>query len=177
MRKLIHVGTIDIPTDTVDITDPCYNKDVWCRTTKNIKPGKYNCYIELVLFGYYGENCSKPDIRVGEIIIGNADKELHVTKRLLGTVKSWTEVDSIGVDAGLAGFFVNKPDFNDGEWYDFCEYLDEENNQLLGTRSFIRKFNGNDGFFSESGLGDGYYKVFSIKNAEGENIAFKISFA
>ena len=29
----------------VDITDPCYSKDVWCRMTAKVKDGEYHCNI------------------------------------------------------------------------------------------------------------------------------------
>ncbi len=39
------VGTLNITADEIDITDPSYDKDVWCRTRKPITPGEYNCYV------------------------------------------------------------------------------------------------------------------------------------
>lgn len=31
---------------TVDITDPCYDRDVWCRMNKvSIKQGSYTCVV------------------------------------------------------------------------------------------------------------------------------------
>ena len=32
-------------TSKVDITDPCYDKDTWCRKTVNVVEGNYDlCY-------------------------------------------------------------------------------------------------------------------------------------
>lgn len=28
----------------IDVTDPCYNSDVWCRTSIDVVPGTYDCY-------------------------------------------------------------------------------------------------------------------------------------
>lgn len=37
------IGTMDFH-GSVDITDPCYNRDVWCRMTDvNIRNGVYTC--------------------------------------------------------------------------------------------------------------------------------------
>ena len=30
VREIV-VGNLDIPNGKVDITDPCYDRDVWCR--------------------------------------------------------------------------------------------------------------------------------------------------
>lgn len=29
----------------VDITDPCYDKDVWCRMNAEVKSGTYDCRV------------------------------------------------------------------------------------------------------------------------------------
>ena len=37
------IGTMDFH-GSVDITDPCYNRDVWCRMTDvKIRKGVYTC--------------------------------------------------------------------------------------------------------------------------------------
>ena len=42
-KECVKVGHI-ILGNTVDVTDPCYDKDVWCRTTlHDMIPGKYKC--------------------------------------------------------------------------------------------------------------------------------------
>lgn len=39
------IGTMDFH-GSVDITDPCYNRDVWCRMTDvNIRNGVYTCIL------------------------------------------------------------------------------------------------------------------------------------
>lgn len=32
-------------TDVVDITDPAYDKDVWCRISRSVHPGRYDCIV------------------------------------------------------------------------------------------------------------------------------------
>jgi len=72
---------------TVDITDPCYDRDVWCRMNKvSIKQGSYTCVV-------WSE-----DGRVGIIGIyldGKIPKQ-----------SAMKTIGEIGVDAGLAGFFL-----------------------------------------------------------------------
>ena len=74
---------------TVDITDPCYDRDVWCRMNKvSIKQGSYTCVV-------WSE-----DGRVGIIGIyldGKIPKQ-----------SAMKTIGEIGVDAGLAGFFFYK---------------------------------------------------------------------
>lgn len=44
MRKT-KIGVMDFH-GSVDITDPCYDKDVWCRMNNvKISEGEYACYV------------------------------------------------------------------------------------------------------------------------------------
>ena len=95
------VGTLNITADEIDITDPCYDKDVWCRTRKPITPGEYNCYVGIGSNKNWGA-------RVYMLILLAADVDLDSK----GDVEN---VGTIGVDAGMAGFFENKPDYSDEE--------------------------------------------------------------
>ena len=74
----------------IDVTDPCYNRNVWCRTSVDVVPGTYDCYAT------HTENG-----RVAEIFIKRKDSRSVRTRM----------IDTIGVDAGLAGFFNNKKDY------------------------------------------------------------------
>lgn len=53
------------------------------------------------------------------------------------------KIGSIGVDAGLAGFFHNKPDYSDEAWSKFCDRIRHGDAWLT-----------EDGFYSSSGYGD-----------------------
>ena len=143
MRKEI-IGQINF-SGTVDITDPCYNKEVWCRMNQvPIKKGKYTCMVWMkdgtvgIIGIYYG---------------GVIPRQSHMK-----------EIGEIGVDAGLAGFFHNKPDYDDETWTDLCNLVRE-------GKAWITK----DGFFSFSGYGDGGYGVYAYKT-EGETTALEIRF-
>ena len=105
------VGTLNITADEIDITDPCYDKDVWCRTRKPITPGEYNCYVGIGSNKNWGA-------RVYMLILLAADVDLDSK----GDVEN---VGTIGVDAGMAGFFENKPDYSDDEWNKICDYVFE----------------------------------------------------
>ena len=128
-------GVKEFP-DKIDITDPCYDRNVWCRINNfRISAGEYECYIETKKTKYGGERVSK-----------------------IGIVKEPAErfeiIGSIGVDAGLAGFFIDKPDYSESEWAELC--------YKIGDREFAWMFD--EGFFSCSGYGDGEYDVYAGYN-------------
>lgn len=140
-----YVGTIELGTK-VDITDPCYDKDTWCRITADCEPGLYKGYIEMSDEGMWG-------MRVATVSIFKGDK--------IWGIEEMERIGSIGVDAGLAGFFNDKPDFNDDEWSEFCEKIEEGN-----------AWNLYNGIFSSSGFGDGGYDVYANEERNAFTIVF-----
>ena len=140
----------------IDITDPCYDKNVWCRMTAEVKAGEYECYVwrHTDKGVYNGEEYK--DVRVGIIAI--------YLDGIIPPMRSMEEIGSIGVDAGLAGFFMNKPDYNDEEWDKFCDSIRDGD-------AWIK----DEGFFSSSGYGDGCYGVYASK-VNGEIVALEIRF-
>jgi hypothetical protein len=140
----------------VDITDPCYDRDVWCRMTAEVKAGEYECHIwrQTKKCNYDGREYK--DVRVGVIGI--------YLDGIIPAARVMEEIGEIGVDAGLAGFFMNKPDYNDEEWDDLC-------NSIHDGDAWIR----DDGFFSSSGYGDGCYGVYAYK-IDNEIVALEIRF-
>lgn len=140
----------------VDITDPCYDKDVWCRMTAEVKAGEYTCCVwrHAKKMKYNGREYN--DIRVGIIGI--------YLDGIIPNTKLMKEIGEIGVDAGLAGFFMNKPDYNDEEWGDFCDSIRKGDVWIK-----------DEGFFSSSGYGDGCYPVYAYK-IDGEIVALEIRF-
>ena len=175
-------GYIHIPNGIVDITDPCYDKDTRCRINNiKVKLGTYRCRY------WMGAELEEKDIEETKSLAKefNRDEEemLEMERRdiqgrcfvieiqLKGRAfqlnsPQWEEIGRIGVDAGLAGFFWNKPDFTDEKWSAFCDSLDFDKSVWLREEM---------GFFCSSGYGDGYYSVYAIKE-KGEIIALKICF-
>lgn len=142
----------------IDITDPCYDKDVWCRMNKvKIKEGEYRCAI-WPKYEYYTDEKGKRHrytivARIG-IYLGDVPNASDLV-----------EIGDIGVDAGLAGFFNDKPDYDDSAWADIC-------NSISGKDFLIT----DDGFFSSSGYGDGGYPVYAEKDENGEIVSLEIAF-
>lgn len=156
MRKT-KIGVMDFH-GSVDITDPCYNKDVWCRMNNvKISEGEYACYVwRHTDKGKYEDGTPYSYLLVGAIgIYRNGD---------IPRQKDMEEIGSIGVDAGLAGFFHNKPDYSDEEWGRFCDRVRNGDAWLI-----------EDGFYSSSGYGDGCYGVYAYKQ-DGAITALELRF-
>lgn len=157
MRKT-KIGVMDFH-GSVDITDPCYDKDVWCRMNNvKISEGEYACYVwRHTDKGKYEDGTPYSYLLVGAIgIYRNGD---------IPRQKDMEEIGSIGVDAGLAGFFHNKPDYSDEEWGRFCDRVRNGDAWLI-----------EDGFYSSSGYGDGCYGVYAYKQ-DGAITALELRFS
>lgn len=141
---------------TVDITDPCYDKDVWCRTNVVVKDGTYDCMIWKQTEKVEYEGKIHNDTRVGIIGI--------YLNGIIPRQRSMEEIGVIGVDAGLAGFFMDKPDYTEDQWQDICDMVYKGDAWIT-----------DDGFFSSSGWGDGSYGVYAYKES-GEIVALEIRF-
>lgn len=143
---------------TIEITDPCYDRDVWCRMNHlKIVEGEYTCTIWRHTDRYTYDGREITDTRVGRIGI--------YLDGIIPPQKKMEEIGDIGVDAGLAGFFMNKPDYSDNEWLDFCDSIKKGD-------AWIKP----EGFFSSSGYGDGGYPVVAAKNENGDITAVEIVF-
>lgn len=142
----------------IDITDPCYNKKVWCRLNNvKIKEGEYRCIVWIKKTHYDDYHGNRHyDTRIAKIGIYYGD---------IPHAEKLKEIGDIGVDAGLAGFFNNKPDYNDEEWSELCS-------AIKGKDYLINE----EGFFSSSGYGDGYYPVYAEKDTNGEITSLEIAF-
>jgi len=146
-------GTINMGK-TCDFTDPCYDKDVWCRKTVSILPGTYNCYAEI----------EEGHVRKSWIIHEDYDipeEELH---RPNGLIADTEVLPGCGVDSGLFGYFSEKPDYDDIEWQKLCLTFDDINVW-------------ENGFFTESGGSDGAYCPVLWKNRKGQVIGAGTVFA
>lgn len=150
------IGIMDF-NGSVDITDPCYSKDVWCRMNDvKIKKGEYTCMVWHQTDK--GEYDGKPYAHKVVGIIG------IYLDGVVPAQKAMKEIGSIGVDAGMAGFFHHKPDYDDAAWAGFCKRVSHGDAWMI-----------EDGFYSTSGYGDGGYGVFAHQQ-DGEITALEIRF-
>ena len=137
---------------------PCYNRDVWCRMTDvKIRNGVYTCiawhHKDKGTFDNGEPYCYDVIGIIGIYLDG-----------VIPCQKDMKEIGSIGVDAGLAGFFHNKPDYTDDEWAAFCDRVRHGDAWLI-----------KEGFYSSSGYGDGCYGVYAYEQG-GEITAIEIRF-
>lgn len=154
-RKL--VGTIRLPDGLVDITDPGYDRDVWCRMNNvEVMPGTWNCY------AYTGDHPSfGRRVWIAQIVIADGPYDEFAEDRI-HSGKSWRTIGEIGVDAGLAGFFSHKPDFGCEEWHRLCDMMSGIRKET-DKGVYMKKFDTGDGFWTDSGIGDGGYSVHAIR--------------
>ena len=131
-------GKIKFTSNKLDVTDPCYDKDVWCRMTVDIIPGVYDY----------------------EIITSDGRcRYLSIKLEGAGNIRRGLVVGDIGVDAGLAGFFENKPDYDNDTWYKICDYLYEYYDggpRMVATNNDNKKLLGCECVFCSSGYGLSY---------------------
>lgn len=130
------------------------------RTIRNVKDGDYTCYAWRFLSDTYNEN--------GEVV-GRAYNRVGIIGMYLDGVipreKDMEPLFIIGVDSGLAGFFVNKPDYSDEQWNEICQ-------QITKGFAWMRP----EGVFSQSGYGDGEYSVYGYRDSDGKITALEIRF-
>lgn len=147
--------------DSVDITDPCYDRDKSYRLNDiPICDGTYRCYVWTKEETYHDKYVGTERFAVGTRIAG-----LGISLGDMPKLKDMKRIGEIGVDAGLAGIFKDKPDFDDLHWNMFCD-------GLHGFDAFICKY----GVYSSSGYGDGEYDVYAALNADGKATALYIKF-
>lgn len=156
------VGTRYFDERPVTATDPGYDDDVWCILTGlKVQPGNYTCV------AWRGRDSWK----------GSDGKRHSCTRTMVCAIylngkipasETWNDmpvIGKIGVDAGLAGFFQNKPNYESDAWFALCDKVNTKNWCIL-----------DEGFFTTSGYGDGSYKVCGIKNEAGLYTALEIRF-
>ena len=142
----------------VDITDPCYNRDVWCRMNDvEVVPGDYTAIA-------YKKDKGEWGIRVATLGL--------YLNGVVPKASEMTYLGEIGVDSGMAGVFENKPDFSDEEWREFCDACDS-----VGYPTVLcRDHDLFHGVCVSSGYGDGGYDVYVAKNAMDHICALEIRF-
>lgn len=165
----------EITSGSLVCSDPCYSTDVWCMgIVDNVKKGTWVANSTIETIGGWGErNC--------DLVIHHEDTVINE--------RMWEEIPgSFGVDSGQFGFFDTEhyrkadsvqglkrydfgghfPSDDDDIWYECCCNITLTNENKWGVLP--------NGVVSSSGLGDGSYGVYGIKNAEGEYVAFKVIF-
>ncbi|MCM1322899.1 MAG: DUF4241 domain-containing protein [Acetobacter sp.] len=149
-------GKLTFTATELDVTDPCYDKDVWCRVKVPICPGVHNYEVRYSDEGAWGR-------RVKELRVW------HESAGLSGITYGRYIEGEVGVDAGLAGFFEDKPNYDrneeDDAWEDIIN-MPEFKEDCYPTVVEAHKDNPFkcEGICVSSGLGDGGYYVRQLLN-------------
>lgn len=137
-----YIGTISIPDGLVDISDPAYNREIWCRLNDmKIIPGTYECRTYVKDTGEWGKRVCAMEITKADIDISDCNAAIFQQ-----------HVGEIGVDGGQAGFWNHKPDFIRDDYLDTCVDMESRFGRIY-----------KNGFIAESGYGDGGYPVYARK--------------
>lgn len=147
-----NIGSFRIPDGKVDIADPGIDRGNY--TSLDIKPGDYYCLT-------YTEDSGAPTVWASLIVHQDEFGKGKTGVREIGKTEHWTEVAKVNVYSGMAGFFASKPDFAPEVWEGICYSLALDNSNAY-IRSFIHGQKVHDGFFTNSGIGDGTYPVYAI---------------
>lgn len=190
--KVTALGTFEVNSKKLRITDPCYSKDVWCAgTLDNPMPGKWYAYIQYRDEGSWG-------IRNSTLFaVHESYPEMHklVLRGYLyrNHLANLSKV-SVGVDSGQAGIFdedsyPTDPTPSDRSYRDDLKsFYNRCGIQTIGDGKNVLYNEGpkrvdtlqagvvTEGCVSLSGDGDGSYRCFFDKNADGFIDAVEISF-
>jgi len=181
------VGKINLKSGTVIVTDPCYNKGIWCSgSLDNVKKGEWNCFLKKSDESGWGIRNAEIKIIHNDIKSDNVvDNDIKVErseklKSIEGSEEKYifwelTDID-VGVDSGQAGIFDNSiyPNSKDerGKYGDTTKFYGKCCQKTGGGNS-CGIIDG--GFVSSSGYGDGSYTCYVAKK-DDEIVAIKIEF-
>lgn len=152
-------GKLKFTSNKLDVTDPCYDKNVWCRMTVDIVPGVYDYEIVTDESDGWGQRC----------------RYISILREGAESVRRGLVVGTIGVDAGLAGFFENKPDYDDDAWVNVCENIHGHPSVVATDKDSKEPF-GCECVFCSSGYGDGEYEVRTLLDYRDQVVGYEIKF-
>ncbi len=177
--ELHKLGTFELTGPVLCVSDPCYERDLWCcGTVENCEPGTWETAVLTKDEGDWG-------IRNAVLIARHEESGpgLEAFRKVLnGKDKTWQECPlEVGVDSGQAGIFDGNhyqddsvfdgmpvAEFNaDNSWYSHC--CDITMSPLgAGVLPY--------GVVSGSGDGDGVYDAFQHIGEDGRTDSVFIVF-
>jgi hypothetical protein len=167
MNKEYIVGTFEVTSGTLIVSDPCYSRRTWCMgQLENVKKGTWIATVSRGTVGGWGTRNAELTIQHS-----NFEKESHEPE----TVASF----EVGVDSGQAGFFDDcSYPLSIREQGDYGKPDTFYGKVCIGTLDsrLSADIVDNAGVVSSSGFGDGGYVCLVTRNAEGEVIKSRIVF-
>jgi hypothetical protein len=167
---VVSLGTFELATGTLLVTDPCYEKGTWCTGELEARTGTWHAQTLLRDDSFGGH-------RNAMLTVVHQSVELDSVHP---SDMEKTDVD-VGVDSGQAGFFekMRYPDeqaqleSDDGTWYSgVCDTTDNQD----GTGPGAGIAPGGWGAVSQTFWGDGGYPCFVKRGEDGLVIAAVIVF-
>lgn len=156
LRDLEFLGTFEVETDELIISDPCYDQGTWCMGA--LSPVKTGTWLALVQRGDYvgwGE-------RICKLVAVHQDHPIGDAPEF-----RMSPID-VGVDSGQAGIFderyyKNDEAIDDEDKGDYPWDCDGEFYSACGSHTLSKKGAGclKHGAVASSGVGDGSYNCYA----------------
>lgn len=182
-HKYHELGSFELTSDVIRISDPCYDRSVWCcGTIPGCVPGHWDTAIVYYDDNVFGRRVAMLCAKAIEVKSFDVFNGINIGGDYYGATKPWEMCDiDVGVDSGQCGIFdevhyLDNDDFSDmpkavcsygDAFYNFCcdATLSEDQAGVLPH-----------GVVSSSGFGDGSYRAFIRKNTDGKVCAVAISY-
>lgn len=165
---ITELGSFELTGTVLRISDPCYDRDVWCcGTVQDCFPGTWEASVLTKDEGSWGHRIS---VLTARHVTG--PKHTAINCGVCDRSGTWSTCDfEVGVDSGQAGIFdeahyqditIFEPgtkcehEFGD-IWYSFCCDL-----TLSSLHAGVLPY----GAVASSGYGDGSYECTAHRNAE-----------
>lgn len=160
MMDIVVLGQFEVTSGKLRVTDPCYDRSVWCSGYVDAENGTWNALITTADTELMGR-------RVARLVVWRqVDTQLGETAPIADQPVDF----EVGVDSGQAGFFDDAfyPDnCEEGDFYGKCGDF-TLSKQMGGVLPF--------GAVSRSGFGDGGYDCFVGRNEKGNVVSAQIVF-
>lgn len=151
------IGKINFTKGHVTVTDPCYEKGIWCSAeVDNVFKGEWEASVDIINCGDWGNRVASLTVKA----VGQT------------AVKTEKRPEDIGVDAGVCGVFEDKPDYGDDAWGDVCDEMDMLNYGIAKPDNAFKCV----GAWSSSGYGDGGYTAVVGYNENAEVVQITIEY-
>ena len=167
---LIPLGSFELTGRVMRVSDPCYDRGVWCcGTVDNCRPGTWEAAVLQRDMGDWGVRNAVLAARCAD----GGPKFSAVNRALCNATGEWRECDiDVGVDSGQAGFFDDRyyggvraeaettgtGSGPDRQWYGLC--CDATKSECFaGVIPY--------GAVSRSGFGDGGYTAYRHLAGDG----------
>lgn len=160
----MELGTFEVSSGGLRVTDPCYDVQTWCAGTLRAKDGTWSAELRHSDEGDWGK-------RVAELVVRHADHPRAEPTRPAG-------IDA-GVDSGQCGFFdeAKYASNQGGEYGDLSTFYGQA---CRATSTASGDCSGGGivmgfGAVSSSGYGDGSYEVY-VHEVDGQAVAARLVF-